>query len=105
MVLPRFNPNSEVENERRHGLWGAYASGVWFLGVAPETSSHQFFRAGNSWKCVSRKFGRDARTHTRDACAPHSYFGVRVKTITALRPAGGVTSLVAVAALRQSRPR
>src|ERR1039457_1519429 len=75
-----FNPNSEVENERRCGLWGAYASGVWFFGVAPETSSHKFFPAGNSRKCVSRKFGRDARTHTRDACAPHSHFGVWVKT-------------------------
>src|ERR1017187_1361934 len=32
----------------------------------------QTFPASRKREC--RKFGRDAQTHTRDACAPHFYF-------------------------------
>ena len=54
------------------------------FGVAPKTSSHKIPRTGKFETSVGRKFGRDARTRTPEACAPDSYIGVRLQFPTAL---------------------
>ena len=70
------------------------------FGVAPKTSSAKIPRTGKFGNCVGRKFGRDARTRTPEACAPDSYIGVRAypefrDEATALCSAGFRTCCIA----------
>ena len=68
-----------MRNWKRSHLPGSARLRRVVFGVAPKTSSHNIIRSRNSENGVLRKFGRDARTHTRDVCAPDPHFGVRGK--------------------------
>ena len=63
----------------RWGVLGSVRGPRVVFGGTPKTSFCKLFRAGKSWAGGWPAFGRDARTHTRAACAPHSVFGVRDK--------------------------
>src|ERR1017187_6684839 len=79
--IPLWRIKPELRNQKRTQwcVLGSIRLGRVVFGVAPKISSGKLFPSGNSRKRVGREFGRDARTCTRDARAPHSRFGVRVK--------------------------
>src|ERR1039458_1166125 len=54
---------------------GAYASGVWFSASRQKPCATNFPPPEIPGPLVGREFGRDARTGTRDACAPQRGFG------------------------------
>ena len=82
-VTPTVEPEFRNWKQTRWRVPGSTCLRRVVFGVAPKTSSDKFFPSGNSRKCVGREFGRDARTCTRDARAPHSCFGFRVESRSA----------------------